>query len=36
MLGSTEDAEDAMQEALMRAWRGIGRFEGRSSLRPWL
>jgi RNA polymerase sigma-70 factor, ECF subfamily len=36
MLGSTADAEDAMQEALVRAWRGIGRFEGRSSLRSWL
>jgi RNA polymerase sigma-70 factor (ECF subfamily) len=36
MLGSTVDAEDAMQEALVRAWRGIGRFEGRSSLRSWL
>jgi RNA polymerase sigma-70 factor, ECF subfamily len=36
MLGSLHDAEDATQEALMRAWRGIGRFEGRSSLRSWL
>jgi RNA polymerase sigma-70 factor (ECF subfamily) len=36
MLGSTADAEDAMQEALVRAWRGIGRFEGRSSVRTWL
>src|SRR3954451_4034991 len=36
MLGSTFDAEDALQEALLRAWRGIGRFEGRSSLRSWL
>src|ERR671922_46185 len=36
MLGSVQDAEDAMQEALLRAWRGIGRFEGRSSLRSWL
>jgi RNA polymerase sigma-70 factor, ECF subfamily len=36
MLGSLQDAEDAMQEALLRAWRGIGRFEGRSSLRSWL
>jgi RNA polymerase sigma-70 factor (ECF subfamily) len=36
MLGSLHDAEDAMQEALLRAWRGIGRFEGRSSLRSWL
>src|SRR5215217_7768954 len=36
MLGSLHDAEDAMQEALLRAWRGLGRFEGRSSLRSWL
>jgi RNA polymerase sigma-70 factor, ECF subfamily len=36
MLGSLQDAEDAMQETMLRAWRGIGRFEGRSSLRSWL
>jgi RNA polymerase sigma-70 factor (ECF subfamily) len=36
MLGSVHDAEDAMQDALLRAWRAIGRFEGRSSLRTWL
>src|SRR3954465_4302543 len=36
MLGSGHDAEDALQEALLRAWRGIARFEGRSSLRSWL
>jgi RNA polymerase sigma-70 factor, ECF subfamily len=36
MLGSVHDAEDAMQEALLRAWRAISRFEGRSSLRTWL
>src|SRR6266536_6575771 len=36
MLGSVQDAEDALQEALLRAWRGMSRFEGRSSLRSWL
>jgi len=36
MLGSIHDAEDAMQDALLRAWRGLSRFEGRSSLRSWL
>jgi RNA polymerase sigma-70 factor (ECF subfamily) len=36
MLGSVQDAEDAMQDALVRAWRAIDRFEGRSSLRTWL
>src|SRR3954469_12013606 len=36
MLGSVHDAEDAIQEALLRAWRGLPRFEGRSSLRSWL
>jgi RNA polymerase sigma-70 factor (ECF subfamily) len=36
MLGSVHDAEDALQDAMLRAWRGIGRFEGRSSLRSWL
>src|SRR5436190_21537876 len=36
MVGSLHDAEDAMRETLIRAWRGIGRFEGRSSLRSWL
>jgi RNA polymerase sigma-70 factor (ECF subfamily) len=36
MLGSLPDAEDALQETLLRAWRGIARFEGRSSLRSWL
>ena len=36
MLGSPQDAEDALQEALLRAWRGLRRFQGRSSLRSWL
>ena len=36
MLGSIPDAEDALQDALLRAWRGLPRFEGRSSLRSWL
>src|SRR3954470_17398182 len=36
MLGSLQDAEDALQEALLGAWRGLPRFEGRSSLRSWL
>ena len=36
MLGSAVDAEDAVQEALLAAWRGLPAFEGRSSLRTWL
>ena len=36
MLGSLHDAEDALQDALLRAWRGLDGFEGRSSLRSWL
>ena len=36
MLGSLPDTEEAMQEAMLRAWRGLDRFEGRSSLRSWL
>jgi RNA polymerase sigma-70 factor, ECF subfamily len=36
MLGSLHDAEDALQDASLRAWRGLARFEGRSTLRSWL
>jgi RNA polymerase sigma-70 factor (ECF subfamily) len=36
MLGSLQDAEDALQDTLLAAWQGIGRFEGRASLRTWL
>jgi RNA polymerase sigma-70 factor, ECF subfamily len=36
MLGSLDDAEDATQETLLRAWRSYATFEGRSSLRVWL
>ena len=36
MLGSVHDAEDALQDALLRAWRGLPAFAGRSSLRTWL
>jgi RNA polymerase sigma-70 factor, ECF subfamily len=36
MLGSAVDAEDALQETLLRAWRALPRFEGRSSVRTWL
>ena len=36
MLGSFHDAEDVTQEVLVRAWRYLGRFEGRSSVRTWL
>jgi len=36
MLGSVHDAEDALQDAFLRAWRALARFEGRSSLRAWL
>lgn len=36
MLASLHDADDAMQEVMLRAWRSLGRFEGRSSVRSWL
>ncbi len=36
MLGSVQDAEDALQESLIGAWRGLAGFEGRGSLRAWL
>src|SRR5919202_1977275 len=36
MLGSPFEAEDAVQETMIRAWRGLERFEGRSQLRSWL
>ncbi len=36
ILGSLQDAEDLLQETLLAAWRGLGRFEGRASLRAWL
>ncbi|HEY6892384.1 MAG TPA: sigma-70 family RNA polymerase sigma factor [Solirubrobacter sp.] len=36
MLGSVQDAEDALQDALLRAWKSLDRFEGRSSARSWL
>jgi RNA polymerase sigma-70 factor, ECF subfamily len=36
MLGSVHEADDALQDTLLRAWRGLPAFEGRSSLRSWL
>ena len=36
MLGSVHDAEDALQETMLAAWRGLGGFEGRASIRTWL
>src|SRR5436190_24240222 len=36
ILGSLHDAEDLLQETMLAAWRGLERFEGRSSLRAWL
>ena len=36
MLASVHDADDALQDALLRAWRGLAKFDGRSSLRSWL
>src|SRR4051794_9175834 len=36
MLGSVVDAEDAVQEAMLRAWKGLDRFKEQSSLKTWL
>jgi RNA polymerase sigma-70 factor (ECF subfamily) len=36
MLGSAQDADDAMQEVMLRAWRSLPSFQGRASLRSWL
>src|SRR5262245_59491105 len=36
MLGSLQDAEDALQDTLVAAWQGLGAFEGRASIRTWL
>src|ERR1700726_2519829 len=36
MLGSFQDAEDALQDTMLAAWQGLARFEGRASIRTWL
>src|SRR5215467_10791394 len=36
MLGSVQDAEDALQDTLLSAWQGLAGFEGRASVRTWL
>ena len=36
ILGSVQDAEDALQETLLAAWQGLGGFEERASIRTWL
>jgi RNA polymerase sigma-70 factor (ECF subfamily) len=36
ILGSVQDAEDTLQETLLAAWRGLGQYEGRASVRTWL
>ena len=36
MLGSFQDAEDALQDTLLTAWQALARFEGRASIRTWL
>jgi RNA polymerase sigma-70 factor, ECF subfamily len=36
LLGSVQDAEDVLQESLVRAWKGLGGFDGQGSIRPWL
>ena len=36
MLGSLHDAEDVVQEAILKAWRSLARFEGRASVQTWL
>ena len=36
IVGSAQDAEDLLQETLLAAWRGLGQFEERASLRAWL